>query len=230
MDEKSELIRKAETMEINHQWSKKWGAEMGEGSQGEVGQEVQRVIINGVPIDKEIGVNWQAGEFSNHHQQSEIDYGEDYADWNEAENIDDETRSHLDTSQPADPQFASVDGLRKGGRLIIADLPGLLQGSHRNIGLGHRFLQHLHRCALLLHVVDGSDPNAFSNFQVIIQELGLYNPQLLQKRQLICISKGDLAFPEQLLSLDLQIRQAGYETLILSLDCSNLVEELFGEE
>ena len=143
----------------NHQWSKKWGAEMGEGSQGEVGQEAQRVIINGVPIDKEIGVNWQAGEFSNHHQQSEIDYGEDYADWNEAENIDDETRSHLDTSQPADPQFASVDGLRKGGRLIIADLPGLLQGSHRNIGLGHRFLQHLHRCALLLHVVDGSDPN-----------------------------------------------------------------------
>jgi hypothetical protein len=187
-------------------------------------------------MDKEIDANYQADEFSDHRQQNAVDYGEDYAGWNEAENMDDDTRNHLGienipkNNQPTDLQFASIDGLRKGGRLIIADLPGLLQGSHRNVGLGHRFLQHLQRCSLLLHVVDGSDPNAFSNFQVIIQELGLYNPQLLQKQQLVCISKGDITPPEQLLSLDLQIRQAGYKTLILSFDCGNLVEELFEEE
>lgn len=112
-------------------------------------------------------------------------------------------------------------------RLIIADLPGLIEGSHRNVGLGHRFLQHLYRCKLLLHVVDGSDPNALDSFNTIMQEVELYDPLLLEKPQLVCISKADLALPEQLLELELQLRSLGHEAIILSSDYRELIERLF---
>ena len=76
-------------------------------------------------MDKEIDTNYQADEFSDHRQQNAVDYGEDYAGWNEAENMSNDTRNHLGTenipknNQPTDLQFASIDGLRKGGRLIV---------------------------------------------------------------------------------------------------------------
>lgn len=116
----------------------------------------------------------------------------------------------------------------KSERLIIADLPGLLEGSHKNIGLGHRFLQHLYRCKLLLHVVDGSDPKGFDNFIAISQELELYDAMLLEKPQIVCISKADIAPVEQLILTEGRIRQAGYKTLILSANCENLIELIFG--
>ncbi|MBC7190416.1 GTPase ObgE [Candidatus Aerophobetes bacterium] len=78
---------------------------------------------------------------------------------------------------------------------VVADLPGLIEEASKGKGLGHRFLRHVERSKVLLHLVDvgetgGEDP--FKNFQIINRELELYNPELLKKPQLVVASKLDL--------------------------------------
>lgn len=78
---------------------------------------------------------------------------------------------------------------------VVADLPGLIEGAHRGAGLGHQFLRHAERTALLVHVVDiaaveGREP--IRDFEVINEELRLYNPALAEKPQIVVANKIDL--------------------------------------
>lgn len=78
---------------------------------------------------------------------------------------------------------------------VMADIPGLIEGAATGAGLGHRFLKHLSRTCVLLHVidvlpVDGSDPVASA--KVIIHELEEYNPELLQKPRWLVLNKMDM--------------------------------------
>ena len=80
-------------------------------------------------------------------------------------------------------------------RLIIADIPGLIQGASKNKGLGHRFLRHIERCKLLVFLldmagVDGRDP--LQDYEELLEELRLYNPMLLEKPRVIIGNKMDL--------------------------------------
>jgi GTP-binding protein len=84
---------------------------------------------------------------------------------------------------------------------VVADIPGLIEGAHEGIGLGLDFLRHIERTKLLLHVVDvsstGRDP--VDDFEKISRELELFNPQLLEKPQMVVASKMDaLDEPERL--------------------------------
>jgi len=76
---------------------------------------------------------------------------------------------------------------------VIADIPGLIEGAHRGVGLGLEFLRHVERTKLLAHVVDvsstGRDPR--EDFLTILHELELYNPGLLAKPQVVIASKMD---------------------------------------
>lgn len=63
------------------------------------------------------------------------------------------------------------------------DVPGLLEGAHAGVGLGHQFLRHCQRCRLLVHVVDGTSPDPMGDYRAIRQELELFNPQLAAKPQ-----------------------------------------------
>src|SRR5438552_1253678 len=79
--------------------------------------------------------------------------------------------------------LVSVGGERT---FVLADLPGLIEGAHSGIGLGHEFLRHVERTRVLVHLVepfppDGSDP--LHNYQVIRRELELYSPALAAKLQ-----------------------------------------------
>ncbi|MDE0005065.1 MAG: GTPase ObgE [Rhodospirillaceae bacterium] len=79
--------------------------------------------------------------------------------------------------------------------IVVADLPGLIEGAHRGVGLGHEFLRHVERTRLLIHVVDasgwsGSDPVA--DFREINEELAAYNPALAQRPQIVAANKLDL--------------------------------------
>ena len=79
--------------------------------------------------------------------------------------------------------------------LVVADLPGLIEGAHRGVGLGHEFLRHVERTRLLIHVVDasgwsGTDPVA--DFREINAELAAYNPALAQRPQIVAANKLDL--------------------------------------
>lgn len=80
-------------------------------------------------------------------------------------------------------------------RVTVADIPGLIEGAHRNVGLGHDFLRHIVRCKLLLHVVDmagseGRDPA--DDLARLREELKLYDPALAQRPWLIVANKMDL--------------------------------------
>jgi len=80
-------------------------------------------------------------------------------------------------------------------RLTIADIPGLIEGAHQNIGLGHSFLRHIERCNVLLYVLDaagmdGREP--WDDFHSLQTELELYNKDLLQRPAIIAANKSDL--------------------------------------
>lgn len=75
---------------------------------------------------------------------------------------------------------------------VFADVPGLLEGAHQGIGLGHEFLRHCQRCRLLVHVIDGSSRDPLGDWHAINTELELFNEALADKRQIIAYNKVDL--------------------------------------
>lgn len=75
---------------------------------------------------------------------------------------------------------------------VFADVPGLLEGAHAGVGLGHQFLRHCQRCRVLVHVVDGTSPDPMGDYRAIRQELELFNPELADKPQLVAYNKMDV--------------------------------------
>ncbi len=76
--------------------------------------------------------------------------------------------------------------------LVLADIPGLIEGAHAGAGLGDRFLRHIERTRLLIHLLDGSRPDPLADFETINRELAEFNPALAQKPQLVGFNKMDL--------------------------------------
>ncbi|MEW5311705.1 MAG: hypothetical protein WDW38_003398 [Sanguina aurantia] len=74
---------------------------------------------------------------------------------------------------------------------VFADVPGLLEGAHEGLGLGHQFLRHVQRCRVLLHVIDGTSKDPVGDFRAINLELELFNPELKDKPQIVAYNKID---------------------------------------
>jgi len=89
------------------------------------------------------------------------------------------------------PQLGIVD-YRDGKSFCIADLPGIIEGAAEGKGLGHRFLRHIERNAILLFVIPADSKNHKAEFEVLLSELKEFNPDMLQKDFLIAISKSDM--------------------------------------
>ena len=80
---------------------------------------------------------------------------------------------------------------------VVADIPGLIAGASEGLGMGIQFLRHVERTRVLVHLIDISEEThtgAWKNFTAINRELKNYNPQLLDKEQLVCLNKIDLPF------------------------------------
>lgn len=75
---------------------------------------------------------------------------------------------------------------------IIADIPGLVAGAHGGTGLGHKFLRHIERTSVLLHILDVADENVEENYQIISKELALYKEDLAHRTQILVLNKIDL--------------------------------------
>ena len=94
------------------------------------------------------------------------------------------------------PQVGILEDLMAKRRLTMADIPGIIAGAHKNKGLGLRFLRHIERCRLLLFILDmaGSDGRRpWDDYRQLLEELGHYDPQLLQKKRLVVANKMDLS-------------------------------------
>ncbi|XP_042056950.1 GTP-binding protein OBGC, chloroplastic-like isoform X1 [Salvia splendens] len=76
--------------------------------------------------------------------------------------------------------------------MVVADLPGLLEGAHRGFGLGHEFLRHTERCSVLVHIVDGSSEQPEYEFDAVRLELEMFSPELAEKPYLVVYNKMDL--------------------------------------
>jgi GTP-binding protein len=75
---------------------------------------------------------------------------------------------------------------------VIADLPGLIEHAHEGVGLGDRFLAHVERCSVLLHLIDGTHEDVCHDYQIIRTELESYNPILVNKPEIVALNKIDL--------------------------------------
>ena len=76
--------------------------------------------------------------------------------------------------------------------LVLADIPGLIEGAHRGVGLGHDFLRHIQRTRVLIHLLDGTAEDPLLDFAQINSELSLFDPLLAQKPQVVALNKIDL--------------------------------------
>ncbi len=96
------------------------------------------------------------------------------------------------------PQIGVIeynDEVKGHKRLLLADVPGLIEGAHENRGLGHRFLRHIERCALLIFLVDMAATDARDprdDYKHLLKELELYDPALLEKPRLVVSNKMDI--------------------------------------
>jgi GTP-binding protein len=90
-----------------------------------------------------------------------------------------------------------------GNTFIVADIPGLIEGAHKGIGLGHEFLKHIERTRILLYVLDISKgEEVIKDFKILKKELELFNPKLLEKEYLIALNKIDIMpDPEKIKSI-----------------------------
>ena len=75
---------------------------------------------------------------------------------------------------------------------IMADIPGIIEGAHKGKGLGHRFLRHIERNAVLLFMIPADSADLQKEYTILINELKQYNPELLDKERLLAITKCDL--------------------------------------
>ena len=85
-------------------------------------------------------------------------------------------------------------------RLTVCDVPGLIEGAHKNVGLGHAFLRHIQRCKILVVLLDMAGADArqpWDDYQQILNELGLYDPALLDKPRLVVANKMDEPVAEE---------------------------------
>ncbi len=84
------------------------------------------------------------------------------------------------------------------GNILIADIPGLIEGAHEGKGLGVRFLKHIEKTKVLLHCIDSSTETCEQDYRVIREELSAYNPELALKREIVLLTKSDTVSQERM--------------------------------
>ena len=99
---------------------------------------------------------------------------------------------------------------------VIADIPGLIEGAHEGKGIGDRFLGHVERCAVLLHLIDGTADDVAGDYQTIINELEAYGGHLAEKPRVTVLNKID-ALDEELVAMQLDALKAVVEGPVLTM-------------
>lgn len=90
------------------------------------------------------------------------------------------------------PNLGVVDGGDGADGLVIADVPGLIEGAHRGVGMGVAFLRHVERCKVVVHIVDGSAEDLIEKYKAIRLEMELFDERLARKKEVVLVNKVDL--------------------------------------
>lgn len=108
---------------------------------------------------------------------------------------------------------------------VMADIPGIIEGASQGKGLGLRFLRHIERNSILLFLVAADSEDIEAEYQTLVQELRLYNPQLLDKNRILAISKMDVISDEERVTLQKNLPN-GIPTLLISAITQEGIEQL----
>lgn len=113
--------------------------------------------------------------------------------------------------------------------MVLADLPGLVEGAHAGVGLGHAFLRHVQRTRVLIHLLDGAGEDPMGDFVQINTELALFDPHLADRPQLVVLNKIDLPMAqERWPEVEQAVQGHGYEVFAMSAATHQGVEEVLG--
>lgn len=105
----------------------------------------------------------------------------------------------------------------KKKQIALADIPGLIEGAHTGRGLGIQFLRHVEKTKLLVHCISCENEDLLTTYQTVRQELGLYNEQLLEKKEIILLTKTDLLTKESVKEKKEQLSGLGKEVVPFSI-------------
>ena len=114
------------------------------------------------------------------------------------------------------PQLGVIR-LSMSQEFVLADIPGLIEGAHEGAGLGDRFLGHVERCAVLLHLIDGAAGNVVRAWRTVREELESYGGGLAEKPEIIVLNKSDAMTPREISSRRAALAKAsGSKVLVMS--------------
>lgn len=122
-----------------------------------------------------------------------------------------------------------IDGSDPEKRMVIADIPGLIEGAHTGQGLGHKFLKHVERTRFLVHLLSAEDideENPWAGFDLINEELAKFDPELAEREQIEVINKIDLLPTEKLAALKERAKKDGRRVFFISAKDGENLEEL----
>src|SRR4051794_19869730 len=111
------------------------------------------------------------------------------------------------------PQLGVVES--DGREFVLADIPGLIEGAHEGSGLGDRFLGHIERCRVLLHLVDGTGEHAGEAYKTVRAELEAYGQGLEDKHEIVALTKIDALTPEVIKQQAARLKRACKKTPLL---------------
>jgi GTP-binding protein len=98
---------------------------------------------------------------------------------------------------------------------VLADIPGLIEGAHEGAGIGDRFLGHIERCRVVLHLVDVTEPDVAHAYRTVRDELKAYGANLNRKREIVALSKCDAVTPEEAVRKAAELQKAARKKPLL---------------
>ena len=125
------------------------------------------------------------------------------------------------------PVLGMVEQRQEG--FLLVEIPGLIEGAHQGVGLGHEFLRHVSRTRLLWHLVDGMSDNVVDRLDMVNRELGLFNHELADKPQVLVVNKVDMMSADRRREVEDILKLLGVPFFFISAITGEGVEHLVEE-
>lgn len=124
-----------------------------------------------------------------------------------------------------EPNLGVIKGIR-GRNIIVADIPGLIEGASHGRGLGDKFLRHIERTKVLVHLIDANSDDVVRDYKTIRQELADFSQELMKKPEIVVINKIDSILEEELEEKETELKKIGLNPISISAATHSGLEQL----